>query len=195
MRTTRSNSGLAEELLPSNLERECNEEACRYEEVRETGLSEDQAEQFFLKQTLPCSFDNTCVTENTQNCINGWGIYFCECKDGFFGSRCEFDKFADVQIQEATTEPQPTTQTFEQTISDNILIPEPLESDKLELITSKIEEPVERDQEVSDDELEERRGLIRQQLDRLNDLYELISMMRSSAKEESTERSIKYVVL
>ena len=134
---------------------------------------------------MPCSFPNACIPENTKQCANGWGNYYCDCKEGWFGPRCELDSIQAVK-QESPTE---TTVTSSQRIliqqDENILIPDTLESNELELITEKIDSS-DAEETLNLGEIEEKQAMIRQQLERLEDLYALILMMQESAKEEST---------
>ncbi|NXJ53695.1 FA10 factor, partial [Spizaetus tyrannus] len=77
-----------EEILPGNLERECNEEKCSFEEAKEIFHSQEKTMEFWFnyKGLNPCS---------TNPCNNG-GVckirhynYFCICPPKFGGDNCE----------------------------------------------------------------------------------------------------------
>uniref|UniRef100_A0A8C0X2C8 Coagulation factor X n=1 Tax=Castor canadensis TaxID=51338 RepID=A0A8C0X2C8_CASCN len=88
VRTRRANS-LFEEMKKGNLERECMEETCSYEEAREVFEDNDKTNEFWNKykdgdqcETSPC--------ENKGTCQDGLGGYTCICEEGFEGKDCEF---------------------------------------------------------------------------------------------------------
>ncbi|XP_061321335.1 coagulation factor IX-like [Pezoporus flaviventris] len=81
-----------EEICPGNLERECNEEKCSFEEAREIFHSQEKTMEFWFsyKGLNPC---------NTNPCNNG-GVckirhynYYCICPPRFGGDSCEKEKF------------------------------------------------------------------------------------------------------
>uniref|UniRef100_A0A8C0C1Q4 Uncharacterized protein n=1 Tax=Buteo japonicus TaxID=224669 RepID=A0A8C0C1Q4_9AVES len=81
-----------EEIRPGNLERECNEEKCSFEEAKEIFHSQEKTTEFWFnyKGLNPCS---------TNPCNNG-GVcrirhynYFCICPPKFGGDNCEKEKF------------------------------------------------------------------------------------------------------
>ncbi|NXO54184.1 FA7 factor, partial [Aramus guarauna] len=81
-----------EEIRPGNLERECNEEKCSFEEAKEIFHSQEKTMEFWFnyKGLNPCS---------TNPCNNG-GVckirhynYFCICPPKFGGDNCEKEKF------------------------------------------------------------------------------------------------------
>uniref|UniRef100_A0A8B9T8A7 Coagulation factor X n=1 Tax=Anas platyrhynchos TaxID=8839 RepID=A0A8B9T8A7_ANAPL len=89
-----------EEIRPGNLERECNEETCSFEEAKEIFHSQEKTTSlnswnyavacFFFLGLNPCS---------TNPCKNG-GVckirhynYFCICPPKFGGDNCEEEKF------------------------------------------------------------------------------------------------------
>ncbi|XP_010011624.1 PREDICTED: coagulation factor VII-like [Nestor notabilis] len=81
-----------EEIRPGNLERECNEEKCSFEEAKEIFHSQEKTMEFWFnyKGLNPC---------NTNPCNNG-GVckirhynYFCICPPKFGGDNCEKEKF------------------------------------------------------------------------------------------------------
>uniref|UniRef100_A0A8C8AIK8 Coagulation factor IXa heavy chain n=1 Tax=Otus sunia TaxID=257818 RepID=A0A8C8AIK8_9STRI len=80
-----------EEIRPGNLERECNEEKCSFEEAKEIFHSQEKTMEFWFnyKNLNPCS---------TNPCNNG-GVckvrhynYFCICPPKFGGDNCEREK-------------------------------------------------------------------------------------------------------
>ncbi|XP_075616965.1 coagulation factor IX isoform X2 [Balearica regulorum gibbericeps] len=82
----------SEEIRPGNLERECNEEKCSFEEAKEIFHSQEKTMEFWFnyKGLNPCS---------TNPCNNG-GVckirhynYFCICPPKFGGDNCEKEKF------------------------------------------------------------------------------------------------------
>ncbi|XP_072330818.1 vitamin K-dependent protein C-like isoform X1 [Scyliorhinus torazame] len=82
---------LFEELRPGNLERECYEEKCDFEEVKEIHNSLDEALIFWNLHVDgdqcapdPCTNNATC-----QDLIGG---YRCHCAEGFDGHRCQYGK-------------------------------------------------------------------------------------------------------
>ncbi|NWV99970.1 FA7 factor, partial [Machaerirhynchus nigripectus] len=80
-----------EEIRPGNLERECNEEKCSFEEAKEIFHSQEKTMEFWFsyKGLNPCS---------TNPCNNG-GVckirhysYFCICPPKFGGHNCETER-------------------------------------------------------------------------------------------------------
>ncbi|NXC04182.1 FA9 factor, partial [Orthonyx spaldingii] len=80
-----------EEIRPGNLERECNEEKCSFEEAKEIFHSQEKTMEFWFhyKGLNPCS---------TNPCNNG-GVckirhysYFCICPPEFGGHNCETER-------------------------------------------------------------------------------------------------------
>ncbi|XP_053419987.1 coagulation factor X [Nycticebus coucang] len=87
VRTRRANSFL-EEMKKGNLERECVEETCSYEEAREVFEDNDKTNEFWNKykdgdqcESSPC--------QNQGACKDGMGQYTCTCLEGFEGKNCE----------------------------------------------------------------------------------------------------------
>ncbi|XP_068586779.1 coagulation factor VIIi [Cebidichthys violaceus] len=87
-RWRRANSGFLEELKKGNLERECVEEICDYEEAREVFEDDGQTKQFWLTYERrdpclvnPCHNNGTCVYLDTS--------YQCYCAEGFEGQYCQ----------------------------------------------------------------------------------------------------------
>ncbi|XP_061635980.1 coagulation factor VIIi [Phyllopteryx taeniolatus] len=87
-RWRRANSGFLEELKQGNLERECREEICDYEEAREVFEDDTQTRQFWQTydrqdpcRVNPCHNNGVCVTVE-----NG---FQCQCAEGFEGRFCQ----------------------------------------------------------------------------------------------------------
>uniref|UniRef100_W5MRI7 Vitamin K-dependent protein C n=1 Tax=Lepisosteus oculatus TaxID=7918 RepID=W5MRI7_LEPOC len=91
LRQKRANSFL-EEIKPGNLERECMEETCDYEEAREIFEADDATLKFWMKYVD----GDQCVPNNCVNgtCIDQVGSYTCLCHPGFEGRHCNFSVFA-----------------------------------------------------------------------------------------------------
>lgn len=86
-RWKRANSGF-EEFKKGNLERECQEERCSYEEAREVFEDEEKTREFWSKY-----FDgDQCLSNPCQyggSCKDGVGEFTCLCNSGFEGKTCE----------------------------------------------------------------------------------------------------------
>uniref|UniRef100_A0A672KKP6 Coagulation factor VII-like n=1 Tax=Sinocyclocheilus grahami TaxID=75366 RepID=A0A672KKP6_SINGR len=82
-RTKRANSGWFEELKMGNLERECLEEKCSYEEAREVfEHTEATVSITYHCESNPCENNGLCTTQNAES-------YMCLCVPGFSGRNCE----------------------------------------------------------------------------------------------------------
>ncbi|XP_062988494.1 coagulation factor VII-like isoform X2 [Elgaria multicarinata webbii] len=77
-----------EEIRPGDLERECIEEKCSFEEAREIYKSQEKTKEFWFTYTdlNPCK-ENTC--KNGGVCQVKHYIYSCTCPPRFGGSHCE----------------------------------------------------------------------------------------------------------
>ncbi|KAK5621317.1 hypothetical protein CRENBAI_009926 [Crenichthys baileyi] len=93
-RWRRANTGFLEEVQQGNLERECIEEICDYEEAREV-FEDDQKTRDFWKtydKREPC-LENPC--RNNGTCFYTGTTYECQCLVGYEGLYCqtEFEDF------------------------------------------------------------------------------------------------------
>ncbi|XP_063195243.1 uncharacterized protein LOC134517559 isoform X3 [Chroicocephalus ridibundus] len=81
-----------EEIRPGNLERECNEEKCSFEEAKEIFHSQEKTMEFWFnyKGLNPCS-TNPC--KNGGVCKIRHYSYFCICPPRFGGDNCEKEQF------------------------------------------------------------------------------------------------------
>ncbi|RLW07736.1 hypothetical protein DV515_00003730 [Chloebia gouldiae] len=82
-----------EETKQGHLERECVEEHCSKEEAREVFENDPETDYFYPKYLdLPnqCS-PNPCHKEGTVKCEDLKGDFYCECKHGWQGKKCEKD--------------------------------------------------------------------------------------------------------
>ncbi|CAI5771954.1 K-dependent Z [Podarcis lilfordi] len=80
-----------EEFLQGNLERECLEERCTYEEAREVFEDTEKTDKFWngYFDGAPCS-SNPCLHNGV--CKDSIRSYTCDCRDGFEGANCAFAK-------------------------------------------------------------------------------------------------------
>merc|ERR1719477_42617 len=88
-REKRANSGF-EELQQGNLQQECYDEQCSYEEAREVFEDDAQTEAFWQILTNQCK-SNPCSEPGTADCVNIYNGHVCLCKEGFTGRECEFE--------------------------------------------------------------------------------------------------------
>ncbi|KAM6945720.1 protein Z, vitamin K-dependent plasma glycoprotein b [Aplochiton taeniatus] len=91
LRPKRANSFFVEELLQGNLERECYEERCSYEEAREYFENTPKTNAFWTVyidgdqcESKPCL--------NGGTCTDGVGGYVCDCLELYRGGNCERGK-------------------------------------------------------------------------------------------------------
>ncbi|KAM9038773.1 coagulation factor X [Sarcophilus harrisii] len=89
-RTRRANT-LFEELKKGNLERECLEETCSFEEAREVFENQEKTMEFWNKYRDGDQCENN-PCQNQGNCKDGLGEYTCICMEGYEGKNCEFSK-------------------------------------------------------------------------------------------------------
>ncbi|XP_016413777.1 coagulation factor IX-like isoform X2 [Sinocyclocheilus rhinocerous] len=91
-RPRRANTGLFEEFLKGNVERECMEETCVLEEAREAFENDEKTMEFWASyvdgdqcKSSPC--------QNRGTCEDQMGTYTCNCLPGYVGKNCEIVKF------------------------------------------------------------------------------------------------------
>ncbi|XP_016423393.1 coagulation factor IX-like [Sinocyclocheilus rhinocerous] len=96
-RHRRANTGLFEEFLNRNVERECMEENCVLEEAREAFENDEKTMEFWASyvdgdqcKSSPC--------QNWGTCEDQMGTYTCNCLPGYVGKNCEIvtAKMCDV---------------------------------------------------------------------------------------------------
>uniref|UniRef100_A0A3B3WUI5 Coagulation factor IX n=1 Tax=Poecilia mexicana TaxID=48701 RepID=A0A3B3WUI5_9TELE len=80
-RHKRENTGMFEEFLQGNLERECMEEKCNLEEAREIFENDEKTVNGNQCESSPCL--------NQGSCKDHMGYYICTCVSGFTGTNCE----------------------------------------------------------------------------------------------------------
>ncbi|XP_073351591.1 protein Z, vitamin K-dependent plasma glycoprotein b [Pagrus major] len=99
LRSKRANQFLFEEILQGNLERECYEELCNYEEARE--YFEDTAKTMAF-WTLYFDGDqcepNPCL--NGGNCTDKVGGFQCSCSTPYYGPVCELGALVEKRNKE-----------------------------------------------------------------------------------------------
>uniref|UniRef100_A0A087Y4A4 Coagulation factor IX n=1 Tax=Poecilia formosa TaxID=48698 RepID=A0A087Y4A4_POEFO len=87
-RHKRENTGMFEEFLQGNLERECMEEKCNLEEAREIFENDEKTMAFWSRY----ADGNQCESSpclNQGSCKDHMGYYICTCVSGFTGTNCE----------------------------------------------------------------------------------------------------------
>ncbi|KYO32788.1 coagulation factor IX [Alligator mississippiensis] len=89
-RQKRFNSKRLEEVVSGNLERECIEEKCSYEEAREVFENEEKTMEFW-KGYLDGDQCNPNPCKNGGSCQDELNSYVCWCPLGFEGRNCELD--------------------------------------------------------------------------------------------------------
>uniref|UniRef100_A0A3B4VC24 Coagulation factor IX n=1 Tax=Seriola dumerili TaxID=41447 RepID=A0A3B4VC24_SERDU len=95
-RQRRYNSGKLEEVLhKDNLERECIEEICSFEEAREVFENDEKTVGCTHTRVIHCVWiSGPCKPPPCQNggeCEDGIGTYVCWCKPNFSGKNCEIE--------------------------------------------------------------------------------------------------------
>ncbi|XP_029922468.1 coagulation factor VIIi [Myripristis murdjan] len=88
LRSKRANSGFLEELQAGNLERECVEEICDYEEAREVFEDDALTRQFWQTYSgrRPCELK---PCHNNGVCLAAGASFTCRCPEGFEGKFCQ----------------------------------------------------------------------------------------------------------
>ncbi|XP_061455044.1 coagulation factor IX-like [Rhineura floridana] len=89
-RYRRHNTGLLEEVWEGNLERECMEEVCVYEEAREVFENDEETIKFWKKYT-DCDDCKSNPCMNGGRCEDQISSYRCLCPPGYEGKNCELD--------------------------------------------------------------------------------------------------------
>ncbi|XP_069493271.1 coagulation factor X-like [Ambystoma mexicanum] len=85
-----------EEMWPGNLERECVEELCSYEEAREIFENDIGTNNFWKTyRGNPC-FSNPCL--NGGRCTSRNDAYECHCHHGVTGTHCENEVFENCDL-------------------------------------------------------------------------------------------------
>uniref|UniRef100_A0A8C1IXA9 Coagulation factor IX n=1 Tax=Cyprinus carpio TaxID=7962 RepID=A0A8C1IXA9_CYPCA len=89
-RQKRFNTGIEERFMTDNLERECLEERCDFEEAREVFEDQEKTMKFWITyidgdqcQSTPC--------QNGGKCEDGMNTYICWCPARFSGKNCELE--------------------------------------------------------------------------------------------------------
>ncbi|MCI4387913.1 hypothetical protein PGIGA_G00079470 [Pangasianodon gigas] len=90
LRQKRFNKGALEEVMRDNLERECIEEKCNFEEAREVFENVEKTREFWIGYID----GDQCLSSPCQNggtCKDGMSSYVCWCPIGFNGKNCELE--------------------------------------------------------------------------------------------------------
>jgi len=82
-RVKRNNNGLFEEARGANLERECIEEICSFDEVMEVFEDQAKADAWWADATKKCSGPDACNRQGTKTCVNMWRSRRCDCREGW----------------------------------------------------------------------------------------------------------------
>merc|ERR1712183_774235 len=88
-RNKRANTGF-EELQQGNLQQECYDERCNYEEAREVFENDAKTEAFWQVLTNQCK-SSPCSEPGLAECVNIYNGHVCLCKEGFTGRTCATD--------------------------------------------------------------------------------------------------------
>ncbi|MEE6516718.1 hypothetical protein FKM82_026404 [Ascaphus truei] len=90
LRQKRHNAGRLEEFVAGNLERECIEERCSYEEAREVFENNQKTDEFWKQYIDGNQCDsNPCL--NAAVCKDDISAYICWCQQGYKGKNCELE--------------------------------------------------------------------------------------------------------
>ncbi|XP_059183728.1 coagulation factor X [Centropristis striata] len=84
----RRDNSLFEEFKQGNMERECMEERCSWEEAREIFEDKDKTDEFWAKYVDGDACEKRPCAHGGQ-CKDGIGSYTCYCLDGYQGYNCE----------------------------------------------------------------------------------------------------------
>merc|ERR1712121_22830 len=88
-RNKRANFGI-EEFKEGDLNRECYDEQCNYEEAREVFEDDAQTDAFWEQLTNQCAA-GPCDETGMESCVNIYNGHVCICKSGYTGRECEFE--------------------------------------------------------------------------------------------------------
>uniref|UniRef100_A0A3B3WKD1 Coagulation factor IXa heavy chain n=1 Tax=Poecilia mexicana TaxID=48701 RepID=A0A3B3WKD1_9TELE len=105
LRSKRANQFFVEEILQGNLERECYEELCNYEEAREVFENDEHTDNIHQTSSWTSNGDqclpNPCL--NGGNCTDKVGGFFCACSPPNYGQTCELGpvKAAEQELLES----------------------------------------------------------------------------------------------
>ncbi|XP_077786216.1 coagulation factor X-like isoform X2 [Podarcis muralis] len=103
-----------EEVRQGNMERECNEERCSFEEAREIFKSEEKTVEFwFMYNNLDTCKENPC--KNGGICKVKRYITVCTCPPRFGGSHCEIDRFPCGLVKRSTRSNKEGSEEYNQT--------------------------------------------------------------------------------
>ena len=110
-RQKRSNNKLFEEWSSGDFERECVEEQCSYEELKECKIHDNDGkklDKIWRGLIDKCRTSKVkCYPSGTKVCINRWNQMECRCKKGYVGEYCT------EKVQPPTTSTTTTTTTTE----------------------------------------------------------------------------------
>eukprot|EP00062_Callorhinchus_milii_P001032 gi/632935707/ref/XP_007891039.1/ PREDICTED: coagulation factor IX [Callorhinchus milii] len=86
-----------EEYRKGNLERECMEEHCSFEEAREIFENNEKTSEFWnvYVDGDQCA-SSPCL--NNGNCKDGINLYSCQCPEGFKGKNCELETITRCSV-------------------------------------------------------------------------------------------------
>jgi len=77
-----------EEIQEGDLQRECYDEQCNYEEAHEVFEDTPATEEFWKGLMYQCD-KNPCQEPGMTSCVNIYNGYVCLCKPGYTGRHCE----------------------------------------------------------------------------------------------------------
>ncbi|XP_055986299.1 coagulation factor IX isoform X1 [Sorex fumeus] len=95
-RSKRYNSGKLEEFVQGNLERECLEERCSFEEAREFFENTEKTTEFW-KQYVDGDQCESSPCQNGGLCKDDVNSYVCWCLEGFEGRNCELHETCSIK--------------------------------------------------------------------------------------------------
>jgi len=83
-RQRRDNNGIFEEVMAGDLQRECVDEICSYDELLEAfDKDTDKADEWWNAATKMCNQKDSCDSAGTQTCVNKWRGRVCKCRVGY----------------------------------------------------------------------------------------------------------------